>query len=113
MNSSDIKTLAEHVKTITRSPVVVVLACNDRALLRIAGGFGAAVLALSVSLGALGALVQGPAVLLELVSFATHWLPTGRVLLLGRSSSLVPVGTGAPGDDRGAERENKQELFKY
>lgn len=102
MNSSDIKTFAEHVKTITRSPVVVVLACNDRALLRIAGGFGAAVLALSVSLGA---LVQGPAVLLELVSFATLWLPTGRVLLLGRSSSLVPVGTGAPGDDRGAERE--------
>lgn len=84
-------------------PVAVVLACSDRALLRIAGGFGAAVtpllLALTVSLGV---LVQGGAVALELMSFAALWLPTGRVLLLGRSSGLVPVGAGAPGD---AKRE--------
>lgn len=84
-------------------PVAVVLACSDRALLRIAGGFGAAVTPLLLALTASpGVLAEGGAVALELVSFAALWLPAGRVIRLGRSSGLVPVGAGAPRDDGGA-----------
>lgn len=80
-------------------PVAVVLACSDRALVLIAGGFGAAVTPL-VALGtaSLGALLLVGAAVLDTRGFAVLWLTTGSVLLLGRSSGLVPAGAGAPGD---------------
>lgn len=74
-------------------PVLEVLACRDRALLLRAGGFGAAVLGPFVT-ASLGVLVL--VVLLETEGFAALWLPTGSVLLLGRSSGTAPVG--AAGD---------------
>lgn len=64
-----------------------VLACRDTALLLRAGGFGAAVLGQFVT-ASLGVLV----LLLETEGFAALWLPTGSVLLLGRSSGTAPAG---------------------
>lgn len=77
-------------------PVAVLLACSDRALLLIAGGFGAAVT--PVVTASLGALVLLGAAGLETRGFAVLGLPTGSEPLLGCSSGLVPVGGGAPGD---------------
>lgn len=68
-------------------PVLEVLACRDTALLLRAGGFGAAVLGPFVT-ASLGVLV----LLLETEGFAALWLPTGSVLLLGRSSGTAPAG---------------------
>lgn len=66
-----------------------VLACRDTALLLRVGGFGAAVLGPLVT-ASLGVLVL--VVLLETEGFAALWLPTGSVLLLGRSSGTTPAG---------------------
>lgn len=84
------------------SPVAVVLACRDRALLFMAGGFGGAVTPLlalvTVSLGVLELMV---AAMLELGGFVAPWLPAGSVLLVGHSSGLFPVGAGTPADADG------------
>lgn len=50
-----------------------------------------------------GVLVPGVAVVPELGGFAGLWLPRGHMLLLGRSSGMVPVGAG------GAEGKKIQE----
>lgn len=72
-------------------PVPELLACRDKALLLMAGSFPPPLVALGAA--SLGALVPEPG------GFAELWLPTGSVLLLGRSSGRVP---GAPGDDGAA-----------
>lgn len=78
----------------------VVRACSDRARLLIAGGFGAAVTPpLALVTASLGALVV-VAVVLEMRGFAVLWLLTGSVLLLGRSSGLVPVGEVAEAEGK-------------
>lgn len=69
-------------------PVAVCRACRDKALLLMAGSFGAALV--TVSLGPLGVA--------EPRGFAELWLPTGGAILLGCSSDLGPAGAGAPGD---------------
>lgn len=58
----------------------------------------------------LGVLVMVVAAVLEMSGFAVLWLPTGSVLLLGRSSGLVPVVVGPPKE---AEEKRIQEIFKY
>lgn len=79
----------------------VVRACSDRARLLIAGGFGAAVTPpLALVTASLGALVVVVAVVLEMRGFAVLWLLTGSVLLLGRSSGLVPVGEVAEAEGK-------------
>lgn len=97
---------------VSHPPAAVVLACSDRALLLIAGGFGAAGTGLLALVTAgLGVLVV--AAVLEMTGFAVLWLHTGSVLLLIRSSGLVPVGAGAPGDDGDTIEKRTQEILKY
>lgn len=53
----------------------------------------------------------GPQVLLEVRGFVVLWLPTGRVLLLGRSSAFEPAAAaGAPEEKEG--KGNEQNMFK-
>lgn len=86
----------------TNSPVAVVLACRERALLLMAGGFeGAAILLLTLVTASLGVLVLVVVAVLELGGLVAPWLPAVSVHLLGRSSGLVPVGAETPADADG------------
>lgn len=49
--------------------------------------------------------------MLEMMGFAELGLPTGSVLLLGRSSVLCPSGAGAP-RDAGGERYRKASKYR-
>lgn len=55
---------------------------------------------LALVTASLGALVLVVAVVLEMRGFAVLWLLTGSVLLLGRSSGLVPVGEVAEAEGK-------------
>lgn len=79
----------------------MVLACSDRALLLMAGGFEAAVLALVTP--SLGVLVLVGVAVVEPGGFGAPWVPAGSALLLGLSSALVPVCVGEAEENRNTE----------